>query len=175
MQNYKTTIIGAMLAVAQFLSQFQANGGHLNDWSLWLVPAFIAALGYVAKDAGVTGTAKILIGCLCMMSLTSCAGLIAFAASPLGQASIVTAEAMGKQLAKATEEKVIEQIILKAQAQIAALNAHGVNANTGKEVVRQSELIGLASVVTAAQQQYTGLTGHAYVLPKNPLASVVTP
>jgi len=172
MKNYKTTIAGAVFAALTFIQTFQTNGGNLNDWKLWLIPAVIAALGYVAKDAGVTGTAKTLVGCLCMLSLTSCAGLTAFIASPIGQASIATAETLGKQLATAAEAKIIEQIILKAQAQIAALNAQGVNSNTGKEVVRQSELLGLASVVTAAQQQYIGLTGHAYVLPKNPLASV---
>jgi len=106
------------------------------------------------------------------MCLTSCAGLTAFIASPIGQASMVTAEAMAKQLATATEEQVVADIITKSTAKIAALNAQGVNSDTAKEVVRQSEIIGLSSVVTAAQQQYIGMTGHPFVLPKNPVSSV---
>lgn len=73
MQNYKTTITGAIFALLKFLETYQSNGGNLADWKLWAIPGAIAALGYVAKDAGVTGAAKILIGFLCMMSLASCA------------------------------------------------------------------------------------------------------
>jgi hypothetical protein len=147
-----------------------------------IIPLLTRAYYSISNNGGIVGvfhaiffgtnTPKVLVGCLCMLSLTSCAGLTAFIASPLGQVSIVTAEALGKQLATTAESKVLEQIILKAQAQIATLNAQGVSADTGKEIVRQSELLGLASVVTAAQQQYTGLTGHSYTLPKNPLVSV---
>jgi len=72
MQNYRTTIVGAALAGLTFISQFQANGGSLVDWKLWVIPALIAVLGYVAKDAGVTGTAKVLIGCLALLIIPSC-------------------------------------------------------------------------------------------------------
>ena len=72
MQNYRTTLVGASLAGLTFVSQFQSNGGNLADWRLWVIPFLIAVLGYVAKDAGVTGTAKILIGCLALLTLPSC-------------------------------------------------------------------------------------------------------
>lgn len=168
MQNYKTTITGAVLALLKFLETYQSNGGNLADWKLWIIPAAIAALGYVAKDAGVTGTAKILVGCLCMMSLASCAGLTAFIASPLGQTTLVTAEALGKQLANAAEESVVAQIITKATGQVALLQAQGVNADTAKEIVRQSELAGLQAVIDAAQNQYIGMSGAKYVIPQPP-------
>jgi hypothetical protein len=109
--------------------------------------------------------AQIILVCLCLLSLTSCAGLTAFIASPLGQASIVTAEALGKQLASAAEESVVAQVILKAHAQIAVLNARGIQSDTAQEIVRQSEILGLAAVVIAAQQQYAGMAGHPYVFP----------
>ena len=124
-------------------------------------------LGLVVKDKS-----QIILAVLCMLSLTSCAGLLAYAASPLGQASIATAEALGKQLAKATEQRVLEQIIIKASASIDALNAQGVNPDVAKEIVRQSEIAGLTAVITTAQQQYIGLTGKSFTLPKNPLPSV---
>lgn len=72
MKNWKTTLLGAALAVVTFLATYQANGGNLADWKLWLIPALSAALGYVAKDAGVTGSMKLLIATLCLLSLPAC-------------------------------------------------------------------------------------------------------
>lgn len=72
MKNYRTTIAGAALAALSFISIYQANGGELTDWKQWLIPAAIAALGYLAKDAGVTGGVKILLASLCLLTLPSC-------------------------------------------------------------------------------------------------------
>jgi hypothetical protein len=72
MKNYKTTIIGAALAGLSFLAIFQSNGGDIANWQQWLIPVAIAALGYVAKDAGVTGAAKLLIASLCLLSMPAC-------------------------------------------------------------------------------------------------------
>lgn len=72
MKNYRTTVIGALLAVVSFLSIYQTNGGDLADWKQWLLPALLALLGYVAKDAGVTGAAKLIIASLCLLTLPSC-------------------------------------------------------------------------------------------------------
>lgn len=41
----KTTILGILLASATVI---QAH--DLTDWKSWLVPALVAALGYVAAD-----------------------------------------------------------------------------------------------------------------------------
>lgn len=118
-------------------------------------------------------SAPLLVAGLCLLMLTSCAAVASFVASPLGQASLVTAEALGKQLAHATEAKVLEQIITKATAQIAALKAvDDANADLGKQLVRQSEITGLQAVIDTAQNQYVGLTGSRFVLPKNPVTSV---
>lgn len=72
MKNWKTTLLGAALAVVTFLATYQANGGNIADWKLWVIPALSAALGYVAKDAGVTGSMKLLIATLCLLSLPAC-------------------------------------------------------------------------------------------------------
>lgn len=72
MRNYRTTLVGAALAGLSFLAIFQQNGGNLADWKQWLIPAAIAVLGYVAKDAGVTGSLKLLLVSLCLLSLPSC-------------------------------------------------------------------------------------------------------
>ena len=72
MKNYRTTLIGAVLAALSFLAIYQGNGGDLAHWQQWLVPALIAALGYVAKDAGVSGSLKLLIASLALLTLPSC-------------------------------------------------------------------------------------------------------
>lgn len=72
MRNYRTTLVGAALAGLSFLAIYQQNGGDLSDWKQWLIPAAIAILGYIAKDAGVSGTMKLLISCLCLLSVPSC-------------------------------------------------------------------------------------------------------
>lgn len=99
------------------------------------------------------------------LSLTSCASVMAWAASPLGQATVATATTLGKQLAKAAEQQVVAQIIVKASTSLSALEAQGVNADTAKEIVRQSEMAGLQAVIETAQQQYLGMTGSRYVIP----------
>lgn len=72
MKNYRTTIVGALLAGLSFLAIYQSNGGDLANWQQWLIPVAVAALGYVAKDAGVTGSVKLLLACLCLLSLPNC-------------------------------------------------------------------------------------------------------
>ena len=73
MKSYKTTIIGALLAGVSFLGIYQGNGGNLADWRQWVIPFLIAILGYLAKDANVTGPVKA-IGLMlaCTMLITSC-------------------------------------------------------------------------------------------------------
>lgn len=72
MKNYRTTLIGAALAGLSFLSIYQQNGGDLANWQQWLIPIAIAMLGYLAKDAGVTGSVKLLIAGLCLLTLPAC-------------------------------------------------------------------------------------------------------
>lgn len=52
MTNPKTTIAGAMLAWLTAISVYQTNGGNLSDWKLWAIPAAIAVLTFLTKDAG---------------------------------------------------------------------------------------------------------------------------
>lgn len=73
MKNWRTTLVGALLAGLSFLAIYQSNGGNLSDWKQWLIPTLIAILGYLAKDAGITGSLKLLLALLCVMSVTSCA------------------------------------------------------------------------------------------------------
>ena len=55
MTNWKTTLVGIIVAVANlFGSGVYTNGGAIN-WKAFLTSAGIAALGLVAKDHDVTG------------------------------------------------------------------------------------------------------------------------
>jgi len=56
MKNWKTTIVGALLAIVVAVQPYAATG--VFEWKQMIVPALIALLGYIAKDAGVTGEGK---------------------------------------------------------------------------------------------------------------------
>jgi len=57
MQNWKTTVAGIggglLMVVAAWLQT-----GNLADYKTLAMALFATALGYVAKDAGITGTGK---------------------------------------------------------------------------------------------------------------------
>jgi hypothetical protein len=55
-KNWKTTLLGAVGAALTAVTIYAKSGGDLADWKLYVIPALIAAFGYVSKDAGVTGT-----------------------------------------------------------------------------------------------------------------------
>lgn len=77
MKDWKTSLAGAVLAVLTFLGTYQANGGNLTDWKLWAIPAAIAFLGYIMKDAAggkvqcnpIACLAALVIACV---GMTSC-------------------------------------------------------------------------------------------------------
>jgi hypothetical protein len=56
MRNWRTTIVGVLGAVYVAVQPIIQTGGV--DWPALGVAAFMAAIGYFAKDAGVSGTAK---------------------------------------------------------------------------------------------------------------------
>lgn len=114
-----------------------------------------------------------LVACLCVLSLSSCATVLTWAASPLGQASIATAKVLGKELANAAQVQVLGDIITKASASLAALKAQDPNTDIAREILRKSEIAGLQAVIEAAQNQYVGMTGGRFTLGKNPV--IATP
>ncbi len=56
MKNWRTTLVGAILAIVVAVQPIIATGSI--DWKAVSLAALIALLGYLAKDAGVTGTIK---------------------------------------------------------------------------------------------------------------------
>lgn len=114
----------------------------------------------------------LIVGGICLLSLSSCTGVTAFLASPIGQAAVASAASLGKQLAKAVAETEVAQVITTATASLAALQAQGVNNDTAKEIARQGEMAALQTVISAAQAQYVGMTGDPYVIPVTPAPAV---
>jgi len=47
----KTTVIGLLAAAASAIQATVQNGASLADWKTWILPATLAILGYLAKDA----------------------------------------------------------------------------------------------------------------------------
>lgn len=56
MKNWKTTIIGALLAAVIAIQPLFETGDY--DYKKLGLAALVALLGYLTKDAGVTGTGK---------------------------------------------------------------------------------------------------------------------
>ena len=50
MKNWKTTIAGAIAAVAAAVTLVVQQGASLSDWKTYIAPAAIALLGYLAGD-----------------------------------------------------------------------------------------------------------------------------
>lgn len=50
MKNWKTTLVGALAAAVSAIAIFQQNGGELDDWKVWIIPALVAAMGVLSKD-----------------------------------------------------------------------------------------------------------------------------
>jgi hypothetical protein len=145
--------------------------GLLESGLSWIARKYAAPeLGEVNK--AIEQAKKIvptLVACVCVLSLSSCASVMTWAASPLGQASIATAKVLGKQLANAAQVQALGDIITKASASADALNAKGPESDIAREILRQSEIAGLNAVIEAAQNQYVGMTGRRFMLGKNPL------
>lgn len=51
LKNWQTTIAGALLA-GLVAVQEASKGADLSDWQTWILPAAIAVLGFLARDAG---------------------------------------------------------------------------------------------------------------------------
>ena len=47
----KTTIIGALAAVACAINLVVQQGASVTDWKTWIMPATLALLGVLAKDS----------------------------------------------------------------------------------------------------------------------------
>jgi hypothetical protein len=123
--------------------------------------------------AGAKPVLKVLALFAASLSLMSCATTAAFLASPFGQATLQTADQLGKQVILATERAGLQQIILQASAKVSALKASGIDPDPVKETLRIAEIGGFTGVVEAAQVKYEQLTGARYALPKNPTLPVV--
>lgn len=177
MKNYRTTILGSVFAALTFIQTFQANGGNLNDWKLWLIPAVIAALGYVAKDAGVTGTAKLLIGCLALLIIPSCSTMKKWGAA-LSTPQAVQIEASLVNLG--IQEAKIAGKIAPGDA-IAISNGVAIITSPGSTVSKIVPLTQIISDEAVAHKILTPGTGliikdtTALVLKPTPAASVPSP
>jgi hypothetical protein len=46
-----TTLLGILGAIAAAIQIIEQQGGKIEDWKTWILPAALAALGYFAKDS----------------------------------------------------------------------------------------------------------------------------
>lgn len=58
MKNWKTTLAGGIAAAVTAAATHFSATGYVVNWQGYAVAAGLAAIGYFAKDAGITGPAK---------------------------------------------------------------------------------------------------------------------
>lgn len=149
-----------VLLLAVLAAWGRYNKARKNGLAPW--PAFLTVFNGSANTV-------LVIACLCMLSLSSCATWAAIAASPFGRATIATADQLAAQVVKTTEQDGLQEIIIQAGAKVAALNAQGVNSDAVKETLRLSQIAGFMAVIEAAQDKYLSLTGVRFSAPKQPV------
>ena len=81
LKNWQSTIIGALLAAVVVIESTVNRGADIADWKTWILPALIAALGFVAKDAA--KAAK----CIVLLFVASCLSGCSFQVNPDGSKS----------------------------------------------------------------------------------------
>ena len=156
--GYISLAVLASMILGRVWTALLNNGGLRGIWN--------------AVISGTNTPVKLLIACLCLLALPSCATATAFLASPFGRAAFATADQLAKQVILTTEQVGLEQIILQAGSKVSTLKAEGVNSDLVKETLKASEIAGLNGVIEAAQAKYQQLTGHRFTQPKNPVSSV---
>lgn len=154
MKNYRTTLIGALLAGATFLGMYQSNGGDLGDWKQWFIPLLIAVLGYIAKDAGVTGMVKLALLSLLIPACSPQQRQTTLALADIGLAAAVASGkispgdslAIGHGIAIVTSDDSTQSKVLKlADLGLAAAAQKGI-IKPGDAVLIQSA----SAIVTAS-------------------------
>ena len=175
MKNYRTTLVGAALAGLTFVSQFQANGGNLADWKLWVIPFLIAVLGYVAKDAGAGGSIKLLAGCLALLTLPSCSTVQKIGAA-LSTPKVVQIEASLADLAILEAKaagKISEGDAVAIHTGVAIITSPG---STISKVIPLTDLVSETAVSKGLLTPGTGLIIKATTaLVIKPIPAVPTP
>lgn len=157
--------IGAASTAATALSLTTYAWAGMAGALIALIVGFWQANGPKGPPPG----AQILIACLSLLSLSSCATTSAFLASPFGQATIQTADQLAKQVLVTTETLGLQQIIIQATAKLASLKAQGADPDAAKEALRIGQIGGYSGVIEAAQVKYEQLTGKRYSAPKQPV------
>ena len=72
MNNYKTTIAGALAATAAAILIVVQQGHDIADWKTWVLPAALALFGFLAKDGSPPDAVKALALVGACLSLNAC-------------------------------------------------------------------------------------------------------
>lgn len=146
MKNWRTTLIGAALAVLTVIASHTEGGASLTEWKTYMIPALLALFGYLAKDAGVTGGLKALALLLLPLCLCQCATEQSTDAELRRAQGIVEAARFSYELAEVVyrprlespnwspaEKAVAEKIITKTRERLEAEQARLVDIQRARE------------------------------------------
>lgn len=154
------TALGGIIIAARVIVKLTPT--PKDDSALEAVVDFLKHLGLVIKDKS-----QVIISALCLLILTSCAGVVDvvgnFLGSPSGQIVMAAIVAQAKTLENTWEAKKIPPLIDKANAAISKLPAKTGNAI--KDLPRDMQEKGWREFISLAQSRYKSLTGGKYVTP----------
>lgn len=94
--NWKTTLLGAVLAALVVLQQYTSEGGDLTDYRQWILPVLIALIMALMPDPkSGNGQMKLPLVLLCALCLCSCSALTPERTRALAEVGLAVLESRG--------------------------------------------------------------------------------
>lgn len=94
--NWKTTLLGAAMAVLVVVQQYLSEGGDLTDYKQWILPALITLIGALMPDPkSGNGQMKLPLVLLCALCLCSCSALTPERTRALAEVGLAVLESRG--------------------------------------------------------------------------------
>lgn len=94
--NWKTTLLGAAMAVLVVLQEYLSEGGDLTDYKQWILPTLIALICALMPDPkSGNGQMKLPLVLLCALCLCSCSALTPERTRALAEVGLAVLESRG--------------------------------------------------------------------------------
>jgi len=94
--NWKTTLLGAAMAVLVVVQQYLSEGGDLTDYKQWILPALITLIGALMPDPkSGNGQMKLPLVLFCALCLCSCSALTPERTRALAEVGLAVLESRG--------------------------------------------------------------------------------
>ena len=126
-KNWKTTLLGAVLAALVVLQQYSAEGGDLTDYKQWILPTLIALICALMPDPkSGNGQMKLPLVLLCALCLCSCSALTPERTKALAEVGLAVLESRGIVTPKDADDiRLVANEVLPLRAAIPVIETSG--------------------------------------------------